>query len=58
MYVHIFNKNIKREVKTGIHNGTYVEIIKGIKPGDQLIRDTAKGIISGMKVKGESNELQ
>lgn len=40
----------RRDVKTGIDDGTYIEIISGLKEGETVVTSAAGGLENGMKV--------
>ena len=40
----------RREVKTGVDDGTYIEIISGLKEGETVVTSAAGGLENGMKV--------
>ena len=40
----------RRAVKTGADDGTYVEIVWGIKEGETVVTSASEGLKEGMKV--------
>lgn len=51
-YCYVVNNGLveKRSLKVGIQSDFYTEILEGIKPGDQVIKEIFDGIEEGMEV--------
>jgi len=48
-------KAVRREIKTGIGNWDYTEVLSGLKEGDQIITSIDRaGVVAGAKVKVEA----
>lgn len=48
----------RREVKTGVDDTEYIEILSGLQPGDIVITSGAEGLEDGMKADVEVKEAE
>ena len=51
IFVPLNDTAVRREVKTGISNGDYIQITSGLKAGDELISFGLYGLKNGSKIK-------
>ncbi len=51
VFVPLNDTAVRREVKTGISNGDYIQITSGLKAGDELISFGLYGLKNGSKIK-------
>ena len=59
-YCYVVNNGLveKRTLKVGIQSDFYTEILEGIKPGDQVIKEIFDGIEEGMEVEAVPEETE